>query len=234
MKIGNKFKMLLGLLLALSLCACAGQPIKNSGFLGNEEAYAKIKVPGRAVDKVWIDPAADFKKYKKIMLDEVVFYLKKDGESQAVHPEDIKELTDAFHKAFVEKLGKDYPLVSTPGPDVLRVRVAIVDIESSNRALDTITTVLPVGIAVSLVKSGAGGGGTGVGRASMEFELIDSQTNQVLAMGKDTEIGSKLNMEAKVDEWGHAKAAFAHWAESLKKALDDISAGTFTLEKKEG
>jgi len=226
-------KILVGLLLALLLCACAGPEIKNSGFLGDEGSYAKLTTPGRAVDKVWINPAADFTKYKKIMLDEVVFYLKKDGESQAVHPEDIKELTKAFHEAFVKTLGKKYPLVSTPGPDVLRVKVAIVDIEPSNRALDTITTVLPVGIAVSLVKSGAGGGGTGVGQASMEFELLDSETNQVLAMGKDTKIGSKLNMEAKVDEWGHAKAAFAYWAESLNKALEDIDAGRFTLEKKE-
>ncbi len=215
----------MGLLLALTLAACAGtQPIENSGFLGGPEAYAKVKTQGRAVDKIWINPGTDFKKYNKIMLDEVVFYLKNNSESKAIHPEDIKELTKAYHAAFVSKLGNEYSLVKTPGPDVLRVRIAIVDIVPSNRALDTITTVLPVGLAVSLVKSGTTGAGTGVGQASMEFELLDSETNQVLAMGKDTYIGSKLNMEAKVEKWGYTEAAFEYWAESLKKGLDDIKA----------
>ncbi len=61
----------------------------------------------------------------------------------------------------------------------------------------------------------------------MEVQFIDSESGKVIGMGKDTQAGSKLDMAAKVDEWGHAKSAFAYWAKSLKTGLDDITAGKF-------
>ena len=216
-----------GVLFLCSLIGCTSGNVKSSGFLGGPEMYAKLAPGERALDEVWIAPDADLKKYHQIMLDEVVFYLKEDAENKAIEPEVIKELSEAFHKAFIDKVSPTYRLVAEPGPDVLRVKIAIVDIEPSNRTLDTITTIVPVGAAVSLIKKGVTGAGTGVGSASMEVMFIDSESNKVVALGKDKKVGSKLNMGAKVDEWGHAKAAFAYWAESLKKALDDITAGTF-------
>ena len=114
-----------------------------------------------------------------------------------------------------------------PVPDVLRVKIAIVDIEPSNRTLDSITSVIPVGLAISLVKQGVTGAGTGVGSAAMEVIFLDSQNNRIVALAKDKQIGSKLDMAAKVDEWGHAKSAFAYWAKSIKKAFEDVAAETF-------
>jgi len=217
-----------GLLFLFSLIGCTSSSnVKSSGFLGGPDMYAKLAPGERALDEVWIAPDADLKKYHKIMLDEVVFYFKEDAENKAIAPDEIKELSDAFNKAFVDEVAPAYQLVADPGPDVLRVKIAIVDVEPSNRTLDTITTIVPVGAAVSLIKQGVTGAGTGVGSASMEVMFIDSQSNEVVALGKDKKAGSKLNMGAKVDEWGHAKAAFAYWAKSLKKALDDIAAGTF-------
>ena len=211
-----------------SLFGCtSGSNVKPSGFLGSPEEYGKLAPSERALDEVWVAPDADLKKYHQIMLDEVVFYLKEDAENKAIEPEVIKELSEAFHKAFIDEVSPVYRLVAEPDPDVPRVKIAIVDIEPSNRTLDTITTIVPVGAAVSLIKKGVTGAGTGVGSASMEVMFIDSESNKVVALGKDRKVGSKLNMGAKVDEWGHAKAAFAYWAQSLKKALDDIAAGTF-------
>ena len=215
-------------LLLISLLGCASNNQANSGFFGDSAMYHKLAPGKRALDETWVAPDADLKKYKKVMLDQVVFYPHKDAENQAIDPDNVKELADAFHEAFVKELNPAYPLVAEPGPDVLRVKIAIVDIEPSSRALDSITTVIPVGLAISLVKQGVTGAGTGVGRASMEAMFIDSQSNAIIALAKDQEIGSKLDMAAKTDEWGHAKTAFAYWAKSLKKTFDDIAAGTFT------
>ncbi len=214
------------LILLAMLVGCATQPVRNSGFLGDAATYAKLAQPGRAVEKLWVAPDADFKRYDKFMLDEVVFYLDPKAESQAVKPGDIKELTKYYHEAFTQELGRGL-LVAEPAPGVARIKIAIVDIEPSNPALDTVTTVLPVGLAVSLVKSGTGSGGTGVGHSSIEFQILDSQTGKLLALGRDTQIGSKLNLSAKTDKWGYAKAAFHYWARSLKKAIEDIKAGKY-------
>ena len=224
-----KYYALLALvsLFLVSLLGCASSNNVNSGFLGDTAIYAKLAPSQRALDETWIAPDVDLKKYKKVMLDQVVFYLNEEAENKAIAPDEIKELADAFNEAFIKELNPSYPLVAEAGPDVLRLKIAVVDIEPSNRTLDSITSVIPVGVAVSLVKQGITGAGTGVGSASMEVIFLDSQSNRIVALGKDKQVGSKLDMAAKVDEWGHAKSAFAYWAKSMKKAFDDIAAGTF-------
>ena len=214
-------------LFLVSLLGCASSNNVNSGFLGDAAIYAKLAPSQRALDETWISPNADLKKYKKIMLDQVVFYLNDEAENKAIDPDEIKALAEAFHEAFIKELNPSYPIVAEAGPDILRVKIGIVGIEPSNPALDSITTIVPVGLAISLVKQGVTGSGTGVGNASMEVMFIDSQSNQVVALGKDKQIGSKLDVAAKTDKWGHAKSAFAYWAKSVKKAFDDIAAGTF-------
>ena len=58
--------------------------------------------------------------------------------------------------------------------------------------LSGVTTVIPIGLAIDIVKSGAGGGHTGVGQASMEVEFLDSMTNERIAAAMDTKPGDKL------------------------------------------
>jgi hypothetical protein len=112
-----------------------------------------------------------------------------------------------------------YPLVEKPGSDVMRIRTAITDLVPSNPALSGVTTVIPVGLAISAIKSGAGGGHTGVGEASMETEILDSTTNERIGVAVDTNPGGKLSGMTK---WGAAKEAFKFWAKRLRTLLDEI------------
>ena len=47
---------------------------------------------------------------------------------KGIFSRDLEELAKTFHKAVKKSLGRMYPLVDKPGPDVLRIRVAITDI----------------------------------------------------------------------------------------------------------
>jgi hypothetical protein len=159
----------------------------------------------------------DLSKYRRVMLDEAQFYLKKSAAEQGVQASELKELSDTFHRAIFESLGNAYPLVNEPGADVLRIRLAVTDIETSNPAVSGITTVLPVGLAVSVAKKAATGSYTGVGGASMEVEFLDSMTNERLAAAIDTFNGSKMSGFSKL---GATKEAFAFWAKRLRVTLD--------------
>ena len=119
--------------------------------------------------------------------------------------------------AIFEALGTAYPLVTEPGADVLRIRVAITDIVTSNPAVSGITTVLPVGLAVSVGKKAAGGSYSGVGGASMEVEFLDSMADERLAAAIDTFNGSKMSGFSKL---GATKDAFEFWANRLRVTLD--------------
>ncbi len=98
----------------------------------------------------------------------MVFYFKEDSEYKGIHPDEIQELTEAFNEAFIDALNDADPFTDTPGPDVMRVRIAVTDLKPSKPAAGTVTTIIPVGLAVSVVKRVLTGIYTGVGSASME------------------------------------------------------------------
>jgi len=215
------FKLLSVAVISLCLAVgCAGQKLAvkdYSGFLGD---YSKLQAgPEGGVDQRYINSGADFKKYNKVMLDQVRFYFKDNAADKGIDAAEMKELSDTFNREMIDALGSAYPLVAKPGPNVMRVRVAITDMELPNRTLNTITTVVPAGLVISTIKSGVTGKGTFVGEISMEFEMLDSQTNQVLANGVDRRSGGKIDSMSK---FGTAEDAFKFWAQRLRTWLDEV------------
>lgn len=211
----NLFRLTL-MLAVLILCGCAAKTAERSGFL---DPYPQM-VPGPedGVDMRYLAPGVDFARYNKIMLDHVLFYPTEESALQGLEADKLKELADAFHQAMAEQLQDAYPLVSEPGPDVVRLRVAITDVEFAKPGLNTISTVVPIGLAVSLIKKGVTGEHTAVGSASMEMEALDSLTNKRIAAGVDRHAGGKFSGYTKT---GSAKAAFEFWAKRLRTFLDE-------------
>jgi hypothetical protein len=211
------------LITLISLClligiSYAGLKVKDySGFLGD---YSQLTPgPKGGVAQLYVKEGVNFRQYNKIMLDQVVFYFKQDAENQAVDPDEMKDLAEKYDRAVIEALGDAYPLVSEPGPDVMRMRVAITDLELPNRGLNVVSSVVPAGIAIGLVKKGLTGKSTGVGEISMEFELLASQTNKRLAAGVDRRAGGKIDSMTK---FGTAEEAFKFWAQRLRIQLDEF------------
>lgn len=210
-------KLLVILLTGFVLCGCAATPqVEQSVFLQDLPQFQPG--PSDGMDQIYIRPGADLRKYNRVMLDEVQFFLKQDAATQGLQASELKELADTFHRAVFEALGTAYPVVTEPGADVLRIRVAITDIVTSNPAVSGITTVLPVGLAVSVGKKAAGGSYSGVGGASMEVEFLDSMADARLAAAIDTFNGSKMSGFSKL---GATKEAFEFWAKRLRVTLDN-------------
>jgi hypothetical protein len=194
-----------------TMMGCATQkPLSYSGFLKD---YPPFEAGQKGVDKRYLKAGVDFKKYNKIVMDEVVFFFQDEADYKGVVPSEIKELSDEFHKAFVETLGDR--LTDKPGPGVARMRVAVTQIETSNPAIGTMSTVMPAGLAVSLAKKATTGGYTGVGSASMEAEFLDSVSNERIAVVIDKAPGGKLDL----GKLSAAKSAFKFWAERLQAFL---------------
>jgi hypothetical protein len=198
--------------ISMSLTGCATQQKQNySGFL---QDYPPFEKGLEGVDKRYMKEGVDFGKYQKIMMDEVVFFFKQDANYKGIHPEEIKELSQEFHKAFVEVLGDR--LTDTPGPNVARMRLAVTGLETSSPVSGTMSTVVPIGLAVNLVKKGTTGEYIGIGSASMEAEFLDSISNERIAVVVDDAPGGKFDL----GKFSAAKSAFNFWAERLQAFLD--------------
>ena len=213
--------LFVGLMFLVS-CASTGNSKANqamqatSGFL--DGYYEKLGPGPKDGAKLrWLKPDVDFGKYDKVMLDSVVFFLAEDSKHKGIDGNEMKALTDAFNLALINAFKDKYPVVSDPGPDVLRIRVAITDIKQSKPGISAVTSVIPVGLGVSLVKKGSTDSWTGSGATSAELLAIDTVTNLVVGAAKDTK---SAGFDERFSKWGSAEAAFKFWAERIRMFMD--------------
>jgi len=213
----------LGMSLAASLlsgCTSTFQARKAppSGFLGD---YSQLR-PGQGDEAllVYVNPQAQFKKYDKVMLDPVRVYASQGGALAKLPKEELQNLVNYLDATLREHLKANYAIVNAPGPGVMRLRVAITEAKGSRVVLDTISSVLPYGMALSGLKTVVTGSGTSVGRVGGEFEAVDSVSGQRLTAAVDARIGRKYTGKFdKFNKWHAAQDAFDYWAERLQTRL---------------
>jgi hypothetical protein len=200
--------------------AKTGQTAAPKGFLGD---YYNNLTPGPegGAKMRWLKPGVDFGKYNKVMLDSVTFFFADDSEYKGMDPQELKEIADAGNRQMVDILKGSYPIVADPGPDVVRIRTAITDLKQSRPVLSGVTSVVPIGIGLSLVKKGATGSWTGSGVTGAELMILDSMTNDVIAVAKDER---SAGFTERFSKWGSAEEAFKFWAERIKLFLDSARA----------
>ncbi len=227
-------KLFFVVLLGLSVIACAttngtapsgkqagATMVQEEGgaqnFLGQYYNLMQ-KGPEGAAQKRWMKPGVDFGKYNKVMLDSVVFYLALNSDYKGIDPQEMKELADKFNKLMVDSMKDKYPVVSEPGPDVVRIRFALTNLEQSSPVLSGVTSIVPIGLGISAIKKGATGAWTGSGATSGAVMVLDSSTNDVIAVAADDKVAG---FSERFSKWGSAEEAFKFWAERLVKFMDE-------------
>ena len=219
MKRAARMMMAVGIGLVLTASAAFAADYKFSGFFGNPAAYEMLKPgPVGGAKLRWLKEGVDPKKYNSFMVDSVVFFLADESDYKGIDPQEMKELADEFNKQIVAAMKDKYPIVAEPAPDVARVRVAITNIKPSRPTASAVTSVIPVGLGVSLVKKGATGGWVGSGQTGIEGMTLDSMTNEVIGMAVDQR---QAEFEKRFSKWGSAADAFKFWAETYVKNLDN-------------
>jgi len=217
--------LLMGMMF-LSACSATNSPdtanmemAQNSGFLG--KYYQNLKPGTEKGDPklMWIRPGVDFKKYKKVMIDYVIFSFANESDYKDIDANELKKLADQATNAFLQTVKTDFPVVSEPAPDVLRVRIAITDLKPSSPGLSTVTSVVPVGLAFSIAKKGATDSWTGSGATTAEMMVLDSMTNEVLGAAQDS---ASADFSDRFSKWGSAEEAFKYWAARFTKRLNTL------------
>ena len=203
-------------------CATAGSPSKEApaapqktGFLGDYYKNLKPGSEGKA-HFLWVKPGVNFTKYNKVIVDYVIFAFANDSEYKGIDANEMKKIGDDASLALVNTIKEEFPVVSEPGPDVLRVRTAIVDLKQSRPTLSAVSTVMPVGLGISLIKKDATGTWTGSGATSAEMMVLDSMTNEVLGAGVDQK---SAEFDERFTKWGSTEEAFEFWGKRLTKRL---------------
>jgi hypothetical protein len=238
----SKTLILAGVLLAPGIAAAEEAPMlggyQTKGFLSD---YSTLEpVEGVNHSYKYIDSSADFTKYKKLLLDRIRVWYKDDSDYKGIDPDELKVLTDYFHQAIVKAVGDDYQVVSEPGPDVLRVRIAVTDVVPNKPEASVVTLVVPfawVADAGTGVAKGEVGSTAFTGEATIEMEAMDSVSSQQVGAYIDKEVGKKYNWDKGISEgvssyasayskWDYTKKSMDAWAVRLKATLDDLEGKT--------
>ena len=147
LRFGRKMAMLhsrnrvlaLGLVgvLTLALAGCetdkttsVGDSVRSSGFLSD---YSMLRYggDGQAISVYWNDQV-DFNSYTKMLIEPVTIWTNPDAEFNEVPAEERQELANAFHAALQETLSEDFEIVRAPGPNTIRLRVALTEAVASS------------------------------------------------------------------------------------------------------
>lgn len=202
------------------------------GFLSD---YANL-VPegGDSEAYIYSNPAIDGTRYRRVMVERIKLFFKEDAAYKGIDPTELKELADYFHSAIVEALEDAYPVVEEAGPDVLRLRIAVADIVPTKPSASVVTLVVPF---VWLGEAGAGvaqdkaGSTPFIGEATVEMEVLDSQTIEQVGAYIETHIGKKYHWTKGVgtavkdytkafSTWAYVKQAMDRWAQFIRQRLD--------------
>ena len=93
------------------------------------------------------------------------------------------------------------------------LRVAITEAKGAKVVLDTVSSVVPFGLAISSVKAVATGQHASIGETGVELEALDSQTNKRIIAAIDSRAGRKYTFKGdKFKKWRTAIDSFDYWA----------------------
>ena len=196
------------------------QDIKT-GFL--VDSYPLLQ-PGKEGEGnlVYMNPKAKWKNYNKIMLDAVSVWFGEDSQASdtgVVPPDDVRALANSFYKKLSEHLSKDYTIVQSSGPDVMRLSVALTDIEHGMPLLDSISTVALSPIyALDMDRKVASSTHLFVGHANVEARLVDSISGELLGAGIDQRAGGR-KLGKGTGFWRDVENVFDYWAAKIRWRL---------------
>lgn len=208
----------------VSLAGCAGSsalqggtaaPVVQSGFLSD---YSRLR-PLEGVDGTYryIDSSANLRPYNKVLIDPVQVFVTPDPEYKGVQPDVLKRMADAFRMEFVGAMLSGYHVVEKPGPDVLRVRLAITGVQPVKPDLG-VTDFIPIK-AVFNVARGAAGAAPRVAEMSAEAEILDAN-GQVVGAAVSTRQASRSLPQGEKITWADLQVIAAAWASGLRQQVD--------------
>ena len=236
------------MLLMAFLCGCASsgstksaKTLERSGFLSNYELLKPIEGDDSA--KAWRAQDVDWKKYDKVLIERIQVFIKEDSEHKGIDPTDLKMLTDYFYQALVKEIEPTAQIVDTAGPDVIGLRIAIVNLVPTKYGLSIAGTLTPYAFVAEAASGPASGRPAGstpyLGETGIEAQAIDGGTGQVLAEFADNRFGKKYDVDTSknasgmakqwvngyVDSfttWNYAKQSFDLWAGLIKKRFNEL------------
>lgn len=210
---------------AAFLMAVTGPFYAVSGAKPPDNIEGLYKVHSKKFDTVYLLPGADFRPYTKVMFDTPEVAFKKNwqrdynsnvvGTDRRISDQDAQKILDAARSGLTDVFSKTYTaggyqVVTSPGPDVLRLKTSVVNLDVV--APDTLTA----GRSRTFSRE--------AGSATLVVEARDAQTGALMGVAVDTrDIGDSMPyVRNSVTNRSDFSQAFQHWAKIGLDGLNEL------------
>jgi hypothetical protein len=221
-------KRILMVLVITGLTACAttkeGAVPEHTGFLRAPQLLTAGK-PGQA-QLVYKKPGVDWAAYDKVLLDPVTVWRGEESQFKGVTPAQSQKMADYFYGLIHTALAKDYQMVTSTGPNTLRISVAIVKLKEANVAMETVSTVVPQARLLTSIADAGSKSPAFVGQASVQAKIVDAETNQLLAEGSDARVGGYSLSSVSLNSWTDVENIMKLWVARSTYNLCKLRKGT--------
>nr|WP_302477136.1 DUF3313 domain-containing protein [Ruegeria arenilitoris] len=190
-----------------------------SGFL-TPDIYAKLEEPGDPLRAglSYINPDFDASGYDKLLFDPIVSFTDQAGRGN-LNAQDSQALSNYFYSLIANELSQDLKLVTSPGPNTLRFKLAIIKATKKNVTMDTISTVVPVAHVATRAAGYVTDKPVFNGQLKIEFEMRDSLSRELLGAGIDSRVGGKVLTQDQFDAWSDVNKAMEIYAQGMRYRL---------------
>ena len=211
----------MALILALST-PTASLVASDEASMASNDGLELVKESRRG--ELYVDPAADWSTYGKVLLDPATVAFRKNWQRDQnrtdpfkVKTEDMEriksELSAMFGEVFAEELTANggYEMATESGEDVLRITPRIVDLDVY--APDTRNSA---GMQRSYTDTS--------GRMTLKLEMYDSVTGDMIARASESKESPRrgyMQWTTSVSNRTDAKRMLDGWARELREFLDD-------------
>lgn len=212
----------------LLLGACADQTPQHLQAQSGP-AQQERDIGGRPT-LAYIAPGADFRKYKRFILDPVTVYRGSDANFSDATEADKEQLAGYMHSVFASALGSRYAIVKAPGADVARIQLTLAGLEDSVPVAGTVSHVLPAGLVMNMINSQSGQPGSFSAGVTIAGEIRDSQSNRLLASFVQKRFPDAMDISSTLTSRDGQKAAIQETANTFRARVDKIQAGGSATE----
>lgn len=216
----------LSLFLVLAMAGCTtAAPTLQTGPGAETTFDGLVRVDNSRFEAAWADPDIDFSQYTKVMPGGAEFEFRAVSKTSSmmarrgsgnefwISDANKQKLIDTVSEVFNEEIGKasGWEVVDAPGPDVLMLRGAV---------LDVVSNVPPEMIGRSEIYL------TSVGEATLVIEGVDSMSGEVLFRATEHSVverpGGTMMYANTVTTWAEVRRWARRYATWLREGLESI------------
>jgi hypothetical protein len=186
-----------------------------------------VKAPSKRLDAVYLLPGADFRGYTKVQIDTPEVAFQKDWlrdynrssmslgnrMSEADAAKILERARTGFEEIFTKAYAEaGYQVVTTPGPDVLRLRTGVVNLRIS--APEQMTAGRSISFAAD------------AGQATLVLEARDSMSGALLGRALDSRLAgdSTRGRRTSISNISDFSLLFEQWAKISARGLAELKA----------